>query len=49
VGWECEVRLDGRATGERRLADMYIVAEVAPNANDIGDCGRGTLRASDPS
>lgn len=29
------MRLDGRATGERRLADMYVVAEVAPNANDI--------------
>lgn len=35
VGWECEVRVDGRSTGERRLADVYVVAEVAPHANDI--------------
>jgi hypothetical protein len=35
VGWECEVEADGRRTGARRLADVYVVAEVAGDSDDI--------------
>jgi len=35
VGWECEVEVEGHRTGERRLADTYLVAEVASDSNDI--------------
>ncbi len=35
VGWECEIEANGRRTRQRRLADVYVVAEIAPDSNDI--------------